>query len=240
MTSVLLSLSFLGFLTDPTPHDLPDGVVKVATQVIVEADKTNIRYDIGFNPTTLDQLLKEYAPEAKLDGTTAEKTEAFRKAIKEKIAESFKLKVDDGEVKMMEVLMEDDEVSKHVQVRLNLIYEILVKKEVKIEIHDSSFGNQARVWTAGFKSEIPIAVKESSTKAIPIRSKPEEKEAEDVEPFVIKGTVVKLNISVDTSSDSEFSVMPFFVLALALGGAGATGIMLVPNGAGDDDHDDHH
>lgn len=238
MASVFLSLSILGLVVAPAPHDLPDGSVKVATQVIVQADSTSIRYDVGFNPTTLDQLLEAYDVKPKDGATAAEKTSAFRKAFKEKIAESIKLKVDDHDVKIQEVTVDDNEVSKHVQARFNLKFEVLVKKEAKLEIHDTSFNGMARTWNAGLKAALPIAVKESSVRAIPLRSKAEQRSAEEAEPFVISGTVMKL--SIDVESEEKTSMAPLFVLAFSLGGAGMVGLLLVPNEEGGDDHHDHH
>lgn len=238
MTAVLLSLSILGVFADPTLHDLPDGVVKVATQVVVNADRTDIRYDVGFNPKTLDQLLKDMAPDMSPDATPTQKTDALRSALKEKIADTLKVKVDGHDVEAEEVTFDQDEVSKHVQIRLYLKYEVLVKQETKLEITDGGFSNVGRIWNSGFKATLPVAIKECSTKAIPQRTKATEKAAGESEPFVISGTVVKLRI--DTETKSSVSMAPLFVLFFALGGAGMVGLLLVPNESGADAHDDHH
>lgn len=238
MVSALLIFSFLGFANQPAPHDLPDGCVKVATQVLVQADQTQIRYDIGFNPTTLDQLLKVYSPDFKSDASLAEKVEAFRVGFKEKIGTSLQVKLGDKVVKPEEIIYEPEEVAKHVQVRFTLNYEILVKEESKIEISDTCLQESSRIWNAGFKAAKPIAVKDCSTRAIPLRSKTVEKAAGESEPFMISGTVVPLII--DVPSEPTASMAPLFVLFFALGGAGMVGILLVPNQGGDDHHDDHH
>lgn len=237
MATFLLCLSVLSLANDPVVHDLPDGTVKIGTQVLVEWDRTHVTYDVGFNPTTLDQLLKEMDPDANLEGTAKEKTDAFRKAFKEIISKTLQIKADGHLVEFEELIVEPDEISKHVQARFKMTYEIPVKKQATIVVSDSGFKNQTRIFHSGFKTAGTIAVKESSTKAILIRSTPIERTAADEAPFEISGTVVKLAINIDSDEKSP-TLTPFLIVLIALGGAGAVGIMLVPND--DTGHDDHH
>ena len=242
MSSLLLCFLTLGIFSDPDPtlHDLPDGVVKISTQVIVELDKTHIRYDVGFNPKTLNQLYEKYVQNGKKDLSPGEKLKAFRQAFRKNVLKSLKLKAGDQAVQANdEVLAEPDEISKHVQARFHLEFDLPIRKETRIEILDSSFQSFGRICNSGFKTAGTVAVKESSTRAIPIRSKPTEKEAEEAEPFVISGTVFKLAVSIGDDSSSG-AMAPVFVLALALGSAFATGFSLVPSDGGEDDHEDHH
>lgn len=236
MASVLVSLFFVGFLP-ATPHELPDGVVKISTQVIVQADATTVTYDVGVNPNTLALLLKEIKIKLPDDATMKAKLDAFKKAFKPILEKSLVVKANGHAVQVTEILYEPDEIAKHVQARFKLTYEIPIKKETKLEFEDSNFKNHDRIWNAGFKSAIPVAVKESSTKAIPIRSRPQEKSADNSAPFVVTGTVVKLDIAVEP--EESVSLAPFFVAAFALGGAALSGLLMVP-GDPDDGHDDHH
>ena len=171
---------------------MPDGLVKVSTQVIVEQKRIRIQYDVGFNPRTLDQLVKEFSPETRRDSRYAGKVSAFRKTFKAKILESLTVKVNNRFVKADQVLVEPDEIAKHVQARFKLSFDVPVTRETRIQVADVSFQNQARTCHAGFKAAGSIAVKTSSTRAIPIRSKPIEKKANQKDPFVITGTVVNL------------------------------------------------
>jgi hypothetical protein len=176
-------------------HDLPDGVVKVSTQVVVGVNQTRVQYDVGFNPQTLDQLVEEMCPGTRADSGYKEKLAAFRKAFKSQVLKSLTVKVDNRLIEIQPVRVEPHEVAKHVQARFSLSWEIPISDTTRIKVTDISFQKQTCLYSAGFKAADSIAVKESSTKAIPIRSQPVTKKANRRDPFVITGTVVDLGNS---------------------------------------------
>lgn len=238
----LFLLSFVGDEPNPKLHDLKDGTVKIATQVTVEEKHTTVKYDVGFNPVTLDQLLKEMKIEAADDDKREAKVEKLRTELSKKIASTLKVEIDGHEANAVEVKTEPNEISKHVQISISLVFDNPEADRFEVKVTDTGFQKQSQIYSSGFKAKgADLAVLESSTEAITIRSKPTEKPADESTPFVIIGKIKSLKSESITVDEESASITPLIVVAFALGAAGIVGLLLVPNDlSSSSDHDDHH
>ena len=169
-------------------HDLPIGTVKITNQVIVQADVTLIQYDVGFHPTTLIMILKELG-HLKTSSDYQDNLKIFRKWIKKRIQKTVMMTMDKKVVLASKITVEPMEIAKHIQTRLTLSYPTARKTRVAFDISDSSFVGLTRLYGSGFKTKGPIALMESSTKAIPIRSPTSTKPPQDSQPFTIVGEI---------------------------------------------------
>ena len=78
LSACLFLLSLVGDDPNAKLHDLKDGTVKIATQVTVDSEHTTIKYDLGFNPVTLDTLLTEMKIDVGDDAKYKDKVEKLR------------------------------------------------------------------------------------------------------------------------------------------------------------------
>lgn len=243
LSACLFLLSLMGDDPNAKLHDLKDGTVKIATQVTVDSEHTTIKYDLGFNPVTLDTLLTEMKIDVGDDAKYKDKVEKLRSELSKKISSTLKIEIDEEEAKAVKIKTEPDELSKHVQISISLIFDTPQTTSFDVKVTDAGFQNQSQIYTSGFKTKSPdLAVVESSTEAITLRSKPTEKTAEEMRPFVITGRIKWLKSDATSSHSEETATFtPLIVVAFSLGAAGIAGLLLVPNDlASSSDHGEHH
>ncbi len=238
----LFLLSLVGDDPNAKLHDLKDGTVKIATQVTVDSEHTTIKYDVGFNPVTLDTLLSEMKIDAGDDAKYKDKVEKLRAELSKKVSSTMKVEIDGHESKAVEIKTEPDELSKHVQISISLSFDTPKTNSFEIKVTDVGFQNQSQIYTSGLKTKgADLAVVESSTEAITIRSRPTEKPANEMVPFVIIGRIKSLKSDTASHSEDSTNFTPLIVVAFALGAAGIVGLLLVPNDlSSSSDHGEHH